>query len=341
MIKIELPDFETDSVLKEISILHSLTVDDDVTIAMNPKWSRPFGMMFMAMFLRQWRNTYPSLQFYAHVGSGKAVEYAGHMGFFQTISERIHIGKAPGEAFGSDNYVPITKLNIQTLRNCAIASGRYMLDGDLIESEAFRLASVLSSDTEARKLLTYILRELIRNVPEHAGTDEVWICGQHWSNDDAEIAIIDEGIGIKNSLYRNASHRPYIESDEDALRLSVKAGVSQAFKLGGVQRSDDMWSNSGFGLYSTSNLVKQLGGSFCLVSGQSYIKIDEHGKTSTGESWFNGTAVKITLNRITVQNSAKLIQTLITTGEQEAKKIRNAFKMASRPSKGLMLNDKE
>ena len=339
MINIELPDFETNQVLKEAAKLHCLEMSDDVTILMNPKWSRPFGMLYMAIFLRQWRNLFPDLQFYARIGSGKAVDYSSHMGFFQTISEKIHIGKAPGEAAGNNNYVPISKLSIQKLRDASIASGLYKLDGDLIELEACRLATVLAADKQAQYLLTYILRELMRNVPEHSGTDDLWVCGQHWINGDAEIAIIDEGIGIKESLYKNASHRPYIESDEDALRLAVKAGVSQAFRLGGKQRLDDTWSNSGFGLYAVSNFVKLLGGSFCLASGNSYLKMDESGKITTGDSWFSGTAVKITLNRITVQNSEKLINEVIMNGEKEASGLRNVFKTASRPSKGLILKD--
>ena len=339
MINIELPDFETDLVLKEAAKLHYLEMDEDITILMSPKWARPFGMLYMAIFLRQWRNLFPDLQFYARIGSGKATEYSGHMGFFQTISEKIHIGKAPGEAIGSNNYVPITKLSIQKLRADSTASGLYRLDGDLIELEASKLATVLTDDKQAQYLLTYILRELMRNVPEHSGTDELWVCGQHWNNGVAEIAIIDEGIGIKQSLYKNASHRPYIESDEDALRLAVKAGVSQSFRLGGKQRLDDTWSNSGFGLYAVSNFVKLLGGSFCLVSGNNYLKMDESGKITTGDSWISGTAVKITLNRTTIQNSQKLIHEVIMNGEKEASGLRNAFKTASRPSKGLILKD--
>ena len=119
----------------------------------------------------------------------------------------------------------------------------------------------------------------------------------------------------------------------------MKAGVSQAFRLGGKQRLDDTWSNSGFGLYAVSNFVKLLGGSFCIVSGSSYLKMDESGKITTGDSWFSGTAVKVTLNRITVQNSQRLIDEVIMNGEKEAAGLRNTFKMASRPSKGLILKD--
>ena len=51
-----------------------------------------------------------------------------------------------------------------------------------------------------------------------------------WSDKTAEIAIVDEGIGIKESFRKNKIHREYIETDEDALELAIKAGISQAFQ---------------------------------------------------------------------------------------------------------------
>lgn len=337
--KIELPDFETDKVLAQAHIFHNTEVYEDITIGMSPRWTRPFGMLYMAIALRQWRNLYPAVQFYASIGNGQAVDYAGHMGFFQTISERILIGKAPGEAYGNDNYVPITKLNIEDMRTTAIKQQRYLEDGDLVEIEAKRLATVLTQDFNGLNLLTYVLRELIRNVPEHSGTNTIWICGQHWKTGEAEIAIIDEGMGVRNSLELSPSHRPYITSDEEALKLAIKPGVSQAFKLGGKQQSSDVWANSGFGLYTVSNLVQVLGGSFCLASGSQFIKVDEEGRISSGDTWFGGTAVKVTVKKISAKNSDALVQELVKKGEAEAKLIRNAFTKASRPSRGLIRDE--
>lgn len=337
--RIELPDFETDKALTHARAFHDLTVDEDVYISMSPKWARPFGMLFIAIALRQWRSIYPSIQFYASIGGGQAVDYVGHMGFFKTISEKIHVGKTPGEAFGNENYVPITRINISDLSESAILGGRHLAVGDLVESESRRLATVLSRDPDANGLLTYVLRELIRNVPEHSNSSIVWVCGQHWASNEAEVAIIDEGIGVRKSLERNPSHREYIQVDDDALRLSIKAGISQAFRLGGKQPSDDIWANSGFGLYTVSSLVQVFGGSFCLASGGRFIKMDENNRITLGDTWFDGTAVKVTLKDMGIKNSKEHIQEIVRKGEIEARQIRNAFSRASRPSKGLLLGD--
>lgn len=123
----------------------------------------------------------------------KNYDYACHMGFFQAAG--FPQGKAPGEAPGSSSYIPLTKLNIGEMQQEAIEKGEYMEQGDLIERKSDELAAVLAQgNRELQKMFRYLIREAIRNVPEHAGTNEVWICGQYWHNrDKAEIAILDEG----------------------------------------------------------------------------------------------------------------------------------------------------
>ena len=98
---------------------------------------------------------------------------------FKSLSDKLPIGKNPGEAYGNNNYLPIESLNIQALHQKEIDSGNYVEVGDVVEKEAKRLAQILAhGDRETLSLFTYILREMIRNTPEHAETDKVWVCGQ-------------------------------------------------------------------------------------------------------------------------------------------------------------------
>jgi len=138
-------------------------------------------------------------------------QYACHMGFFQA-AEFVE-GKAPGEAPGSGTYIPLTKINIKELLSKEIFAGHYIDQGDIIEIESKRLSRILSQNqTEMQKVLQYLIREAVRNIPEHAETNDVWICGQYWHNRDlAEIAILDEGIGIYNSLIKNTDSLEKIE----------------------------------------------------------------------------------------------------------------------------------
>lgn len=261
--------------------------------------------------------------------------YACYMGFFQSAG--FPQGNAPGEAPGSSSYIPLTKLNIQDMQREALASGELLDRGDLIERKSDELARVLAQhNSELQKLLRYLIREAIRNVPEHAGTNEVWICGQYWHNRDlAEIAILDEGIGVYESLKKNYVHNAYITNNDEALLWAIKPGVSVAFNPARGQRSDDIWANSGYGLYMISEICKATGGWLTFVSGEDCLRVYPQ-RTRIHTTQFKGTALGIRIKPSKITNFSSLIEAVRTSGEATAKTIKNAFKEASTPSKGLM-----
>lgn len=261
--------------------------------------------------------------------------YACHMGFFQASG--FAQGKAPGEAYGSTTYIPLTKLNIQDMQKESALSGKFFNRGDLIESKSDELARILAQDNiQLQKLLRYMIREAIRNVPEHADTNEVWVCGQYWHNRDlAEIAILDEGIGIFENLNRNPIHKKFITNNEEALRWAIKPGVSVTFNPARGQRSSDTWANSGYGLYMISEICKATKGWFTFVSGQNCLRVFPN-TISTYATYLKGTALGIRIKPSYVKTYQALIDSVRKSGENAAKSIKNAFKSASLPSKGLM-----
>jgi len=261
------------------------------------------------------------------------------MGFFKSISEQIPIGNNPGEAIGSVNYLPITHLDFVQLHKDDVASGQFGVLGDSIEKKSAELSNIICrGNIEMKALMTYLIREILRNIPEHANDSTAWICGQYWSDQTAEIAIVDEGIGVRSSLQHNAFHREYINDDATALCCAIKAGISQSFVPGRENQSCDEWSNSGYGLYMVSEICKELKGSFCIASGERYIYVGHDSVVSSGESYIQGTAVKMTFSTDSLKNSQDIIKRIASRGEEEARTIRNAFKKASRPSKGLILD---
>lgn len=262
-------------------------------------------------------------------------QYACHMGFFQAAG--FAQGKAPGEAHGSPSYIPLTRIDIAELTRIAFEEGRPAEQGDIIEFEAKRLSNILSQgDAEFQKLLQYLLREAIRNIPEHAGTSNVWLCGQYWHNrDEAEVAILDEGIGIFNSLSRNRIHGKYITTNEDSLRWAIKPGISTSFEPARGQRSKDIWANSGYGLYMISEICKSTNGWLTVVSGNDCLRIYPNNSTISA-THFNGTALGIRIKPSKTIRFQEIIDNARTKGEIEARSIRNAFHEASIPSKGLI-----
>lgn len=337
MLEINLPDLETDQVLRLAKEVSEMQIQEPVTVNANMRWVRPFGLLYTVSILKELRKKNPTIPFYMHVGDTNAVNYAAHMGFFKSVSMSISYGKEPGEAEGNSYYLPITQISTNHLQQEAVKQGNYWALGDVIECEAKRLASILSQgNKEVAQLLAYIIREIIRNTPEHAETDTVWMCGQYWRDGAAEIAIMDEGIGILKSLQKNRIHRQYVVDDEVALQSCVKAGISQAFDPSQKNKSNDQWSNSGYGLYVVSQLCSNLSGSFCIASGEKYVHVGKNGKTRIGDTHIQGTAVKMTISVNQLKNAKEVIQKVAMEGQQQAKTIRYAFKHASTPSKGLM-----
>ena len=81
----------------------------------------PFGMLVSGNIIKNFRKTNPNNNFIAKLNSGaQGISYAGHMGFFKMISEEIPIGKLPGEANGTNNYIPITKVDFKNYRRGGI-----------------------------------------------------------------------------------------------------------------------------------------------------------------------------------------------------------------------------
>lgn len=96
----------------------------------------PLPMLFMGASIRHYINKFPQISFnFTGVDNG-GKNYAGTMGFFKYISSSLEIGKKPGEANGSQNYIPITPIVIDELQKKEYAKGNYMVLGELIEAEA-------------------------------------------------------------------------------------------------------------------------------------------------------------------------------------------------------------
>ena len=335
--KIYIPNMELVETLRFAKDLFRKIPEDEEVVFDFSKMSHfdPLSMLILGTTIRSYKEKFPEKTFDVKGIDDKNREDI--MGFFPYILKSAGIENQPDQVHEDGSYIPITSINVQELRKDEIAKGNYMVLGDLIEKEAGRLAHFVDQgNKEVQRLLTYLIRELLRNTPEHAGTNTMWICGQYDpSYEMAEIAVADKGMGLFQSLTQNASHKEYITDNEKALQWAMKAGISKAFKPSMKQKSNDEWANSGFGFYMVNEICKSLNGSFCIVSYGNYMLIDND-KITCGETNFNGTAVKIRVPFKEISNAQDLISKTADKGEMEAKTIRNAFKNASTPSKGLM-----
>jgi hypothetical protein len=225
--------------------------------------------------------------------------FAGHMGFWQSIG--LPLGRLINAPPGSESYLPITRLDVAQMFQ---ESGGDPRGTGLVESEATRLARILSnphSDVLC-EALTYSLRELIRNVIEHGMSSSIWIAGQTWPKRDyVQVAILDEGRGIRASLADNPEFR--FETDAQAIVESLKPGVTRnkgrVRSQAEIERWEDarhvlplsVFENTGYGLYMISTFCREAG-QFLLASGSSYHAFIASAELS-GSTLHKGTALRL------------------------------------------------
>lgn len=215
--------------------------------------------------------------------------HASHLGFFHMCG--YEHGRHIGEAWGNSKYLPITEFNRSELIEKEVDHLEEMQD--LIQRRADRVSEILSRDTEHAtgmfNILSYCIREIFRNVFEHAEADTLYYCAQYWpKSGKVELAVSDYGVGVRHALGRNPNFR--FNSDKQALEYSLLPSVSGRTQ---EPRRSSVWFNSGYGLYMTNRLARN-GGSFVIASGESAICLTPHSKTNFKTS-FKGTILRVSL----------------------------------------------
>ncbi len=262
----------------------------------------PFGTIMMAESLNQ-LSAYRKEHGLSHVkgyrpndpDSSLAHSYLKFFGFFEHIGwpySRRYSGRSK-----QGRYISIQTIDKDELSAHGTNLRRLQ---EVIEWKSDQLAEVLfPDDISAQIMVGYCFREIIRNVFEHAETDKCHIMAQRWpQKNEAEITVLDGGIGIYHSLNPVLG----INNAAKVLKEAVRPGVSSKF-----DESDDIWGNSGYGLFILSELGQEVG-EFLLVSSGQFIKIrkDPGPETfwGTGDkqekfgmvSFFHGTGIKLRIN---------------------------------------------
>lgn len=335
---IELPQCQSADIMPYLAFLHSLegTGTDPLTVDFSKiKIVTPFYMLALGSGLRRLAAE-RRLSFTGMRLDGKfdMEAYARRSGFLHFVQPQVHAMPAEPAA---GTMVPITRLHMKELRRAALFESGDDSDGAIIDRRSKKLASVLAGDSaELCNLLGFSIRELLRNAPEHGRTEEMWVAAQRWTN-KAEVAIMDEGVGVFASLGSNPSHAATIHSNAEALLWAIKPGISQAFSPADRAGRGGLWANSGFGLHMITRICSKLPGSkFLLASYGNYISMKQGSTWQGGETDFRGTLLRITLPVQLPKSAAALLDEARAEGEREAVSICNAFTQASAPSGRVM-----
>ena len=292
------------------------------------EFAKPFGTLLIAECVKQFvtyrkaKRLDTQATYHQRPATGdSAAGYLAHVGFFQYIG--LEAGKAPGEAKGSQRYVPIQVLDRRQLTQMA---GQAPIQ-EAIAKRSEELAEVVFPHMAEQLMVSYCLREVIRNVFEHAQTDTCTVMAQRYSDGIAEIAIIDNGIGIYRSL--SAAHA--CSSADDALHFALQPGTSRVVG----KQTGERWDNSGFGLYILSQLGSQLG-KFLVVSSGRFLQLRATDRqTAQGDAGFNGTGIKLTVDLANAAYFPNLLHRIVAAGEEQVSSSGDRPKKASTSSKML------
>lgn len=298
----------------------------------------PFGMLFLSALIRQFSRKGREIfgrdfKLVARNYSGN--DYASWMGFFKSFG--LDHGNEPGQASGSGTYIPLTRLVVNKIKTEAREG--FVHHGEVVEAESSRIAGVLTrhSGCEVSQTLTYAIREIFRNVVEHGEASHIWYAAQYWpTRNRVEISILDEGVGLFNSLRRNPKLN--IQDNSQAVFMALQPGISGVAKEK-RKKTDGDWRNSGYGLFMTSSLC-QIGGSFHICSGSNAISLVGN-QSEFSECSFDGVAIRMVLDTSSITTLNEALESLRNKGEKIAAELGNsdteltASKMSRMLSKGV------
>jgi len=277
----------------------------------------PFTMVYVAKYIREFNRRNKDTVFSCMGHQSK--DYAANMAFFRAFG--LKHGREPNCVDGNDRFVPYTILRVQTIVD--EATKEWEAEQEVIERRSAHLAEILAQQNSGLLVdaLTFSIREIMRNVYEHSKSKSIEYCAQYWPYySKVEIAIIDNGIGLKASLKNNPHVQ--IENHSDAIQQALMPAISSKNYKGAIIDTDDPWHNSGFGLYMI-NRICRLGGSFLICSGDHGIKLDEVGKEHIDlPHMCRGTAVRMVLNTSKLTELSSMLAKFRDEGYEIAKQIK-------------------
>lgn len=204
-----------------------------------------------------------------------------------------------------NNETPLENKNIIFYNSKDLITESYLYMeyvGETIERLVKSLLGGFEFSIKNKNFYSYLIREIMRNVIEHSQAEEIILL--LYSNNIKEFGfkVIDFGIGIRRSLNSNPNYS--VEDDKTALAFSLRPGITKSYKNDPYR--DEIWQNSGFGLYMVSTIINEIGGRFEIASGNHKI-IYKSGFKEYSKSNTKGTEVTVVFNTTNKIDTARII----------------------------------
>lgn len=235
--------------------------------------ARPQTMAALTAYLEQLTHNYPSLNVNLQFPKNSDVlNYMTRMKFFEM--NRFKVNYPYQEHDASGRFIELKSF------------GKH--NQDRLNEEIASILKKMGIHDNMQRAIAFIFGEIIDNTCCHSESSfEGKICAQKFFN-YVEIAIVDKGIGIADSLRTAEEHKGL--SRKEALEQSINKGVSSKLNLGGEHRA-----HQGNGLHDVSKIVKMNGGSFSIYTGNLCLTTNQGGTYITESAKWDGTIIHIRL----------------------------------------------
>ena len=182
------PSLDAHAALDFAAVLSARLYAPMATVDLAPLRSiEPFGLLYAGAALRTFfrRREYRGIAAQGVRAGEPAHEYLAHVGFFQWLG--IAVGIRPGAVPGGATWLPVTTLTRAALDQRIAETGKPL--GSVIHQECDRLARLVTQSHQLKVTapIAYCLREVIRNVFEHADIDRCVLCAQKCADGSVEI----------------------------------------------------------------------------------------------------------------------------------------------------------
>ena len=267
------------------------------------KWIELAPMTFLLGLLKGWQENGIAITFSGVSATTSPVHYLSRMNFFRILGNPIQ--ENFNRHSSGNRFVEFTEITDRASSTADIVADEMAccITGESDDSEDFEFTDTPPEDNFYSSI-AYSVSELIKNVQQHScGTG--FIAAQFYpSTGQTQIAIIDTGIGVRESFERSGSpHSAGIRSDHDALIKALEAEVSSKTHKGDPFGSSA--ENAGVGLTLLTDVAIQANGCYQLVSGNALL--NDKGSCILGND-YKGTYVCLSFDRSELDQFQNLLE---------------------------------
>ena len=173
---------------------------------------------------------------------------------------------------------------------------------DVYERVIETLTQHINIETTLLQALNYCFYEILDNVLIHSGK-ELGTVLTYYDSDGHTLSMLvaDDGQGIRSSLAENEEYANI--SEEEALEMCIRDSVTDG-------------KGMGFGLYTTSLLVRDAGLRFDIRSGSHTLKLQDGDSTIVESDHWHGTIVYLRLRTNQEIDPEKVVANRTNAAEQ-------------------------